>query len=256
MIHCQAWHTQKKIKEIITYHMKKNKLACAAMASLILMSSCSSSYQASAGVTGAYLGGHIGEAVGFLSGHGHFRGENAALGSLVGMGVGAILGVGIANQIEKNQQHNDGIYHNSDTDYQTGGGAGYDEAGAPNGDYRGTYSKGYTLDSGLEVSDLSYTDSDGDGLISQNEVIEVESVIKNTTDKMMRNVTIWLEVDDAKRCRVSPSLTTTIEPGETIRYTGRVYCKKARSGQRVTVTLCTNYTGLSARGRSMTVSMR
>lgn len=236
--------------------MKKNTIACAAMATLVLASSCSSSYQASAGVTGAYLGGHIGETVGFLSGHGHFRGENAALGSLVGMGVGAILGIGIANQIEKNQQQSNNTYSNPDADYQTGGGAGYDGGAYKNDSYRGAYGKSYALSSGLEVSDLSYTDSNGDGMLSKNEVIEVESVITNTTDKLMKNVIIWLEVDNVKCCSVSPSLTTSLEPGETIRYTGRIYGKKARSGQSVTVTLGTNYAGLTARGRSMTIGMR
>ncbi len=244
--------------------MKKNTIACTALASLFLASSCSSSYQASAGVTGAVIGGHVGETVGFLSGHGRFRGENAALGNLIGMGVGAILGVSVANQIEKNAKaaynsshDGDADYQtSSDADYQTGGGAGYDEGKHAGDTYRGTSSQSYALHSGLEVSDLTYTDSNGDGMLSKNEVIEVESIITNTTDKPMAGVTIWLDVDNVKSCIVSPSLTTSIEPGEKLRYTGRIFCKKARQGGSVTVSLTTSHAGLVEHGHSMTIGLR
>ena len=239
--------------------MKRNTITCAALASIIMASSCSSSYQASAGVTGAMIGGHVGETVGFLTGRGHFRGENAALGSLIGMGVGAVLGISVANQIEKNEQAANSRSYDSDADYQTGGGAGYNDGyngSYGNGNYQGTKTQSYTLCHGLELSDLSYTDSNGDGMLSKNEIIEVESIITNTSNKPLRDVVIWLDVDNVKYCSVSPSLTTTIEPAEKLRYTGRIYCKKARQGKAITISLCTSHAGLVSKGHSMTVNLK
>lgn len=235
--------------------MKRNIITCAALASIIMASSCSSSYQASAGVTGAMIGGHVGETVGFLTGRGHFRGENAALGSLIGMGVGAVLGISVANQIEKNEQAANSRSYDSDADYQTGGGAGYNGSYG-NGNYHGTKTQSYALCHGLELSDLSYTDSNGDGMLSKNEIIEVESIITNTTNKPLRDIVIWLDVDNVKYCSVSPSLTTTIEPGEKLRYTGRIYCKKARQGKTIAISLCTSHAGLVSKGHSMTVNLK
>ena len=90
--------------------MKRNSIIILFLTVLVLVSSCNSAYQASSGISGALLGGSVGETVGFLTEHGRFRGENAALGNLVGMGVGAVLGVGIASQIEKNERAADVQY--------------------------------------------------------------------------------------------------------------------------------------------------
>ena len=84
--------------------MKQTKVACIVLALAMMVSSCGSAYQAESGARGAIIGGHVGEMVGLLSGHGHFRGENAALGSLIGMGIGAILGVSVASQIEEKEK--------------------------------------------------------------------------------------------------------------------------------------------------------
>ena len=54
--------------------MKRNKVLSVALATLILTSSCGTSYQAAGGVTGAMIGGQVGEAIGFLTGHGPFFG--------------------------------------------------------------------------------------------------------------------------------------------------------------------------------------
>ena len=102
--------------------MKKTKITCLTLATVMMASSCTSSYQAAGGMTGAMIGSSVGEAVGFLSGHGPFRGENAALGSLIGMGIGAVLGVGIASQIEENEKVEARRYEERNNDsygYQT-----------------------------------------------------------------------------------------------------------------------------------------
>lgn len=217
------------------------KITSVSLATLMMASSCTSSYQAAGGVTGAMIGSHVGNVVGFLSGSGHFRGENAALGSLIGMGVGALLGVGIANQIEQkeaerarqygqanNYDYQEGAYNNDNRtempDYQIGGGA-----------YQGT------SHATVSISDLTYMDADGDGCISKGETIEVEGFITNTSNAEMKDIVISLSVDNQKNYRISPSLTTTLQPGQKIRYTGRVHCDKVKRGQALGIYLCTNY---------------
>lgn len=226
--------------------MKKTQITCSALAVTMLVSSCTSSYQAAGGMNGAIIGSHVGSAVGFLTGHGHFRGENAALGSLIGMGIGAVLGVGIASQIEENEkaearryEERNGGYQTQNTEenipYQTGGGA-----------YNGTISdtpisKSTTPSALVSLSDLTYMDVDGNGYISKDETIEVEGFITNTSESVLRDIVIQLEVSDPKAFSVSPSLTTTLQPGQKIRYTGRVHCLKTRGNSSVGINLHATY---------------
>ena len=209
--------------------MKKTKITCLVLAVAMLTGSCSSSYQASGGVTGAVLGGQIGETVGYISGHGHFRGRSAALGNLIGMGVGAVLGIGITSQIEANERKRDKEREREPADeyynqgYQTGGGAGLHSASL------------------LYLSDLSYTDMTGDGYISKDETIEVEGFITNKSDETLENVVIYINVNEPKHFTISPPLTTTLNTGQKIRYTGRVHCSKARQDRSIVVSLNAKY---------------
>lgn len=227
--------------------MKQTKITCSALAVAMLVSSCTSSYQAAGGLNGAIIGSHIGSAVGFLSGHGHFRGENAALGSLIGMGIGAVLGVGIASQIEENEkaeanrryEQQNGVNRRTDDDipYQTGGGA-YNRTTSD-----GRIAKSTAPSAIVSLSDLTYMDVDGDGYISKDETIEVEGFITNTSESVLRDIIIQLEVSDPKAFSVSPSLTTTLQPGQKIRYTGRVHCIKTRGNEAVGISLNAIYAG-------------
>ena len=47
--------------------MKRKQFVCLTLATAFLASSCTSSYQAAGGVTGAMIGSHVGGAVGVLS---------------------------------------------------------------------------------------------------------------------------------------------------------------------------------------------
>lgn len=227
--------------------MKKTKITCLVLAMAMLTGSCTSSYQASGGVTGAMIGGQVGEGVGFLSGHGPFRGRSAALGNLVGMGVGAVLGIGITSQIEANERskyqrgRNEGYAYNDDYSqgYQTGGGA-----------YAGT------TRSPFYISDISYTDMTGDGYISKDETIEVEGYITNTSEHTLENVVIYINVDNSKHLTISPPLTTSLRHGQRIRYTGRVHCKKARRSQSVVVSLNAKSGDRTSSSEKLTIRMR
>lgn len=231
--------------------MKKTRITCLTLATVMLASSCSSSYQASGGVTGAMIGGEVGRAVGFLSGHGHFRGENAALGSLIGMGVGALLGVGIASQIEEKEKAearrgyedygNGGVEnHRNSGDYQTRGGAD-------------AVSSAHTS---ISISDLSYMDADGDGYLSKDETLEVEGFITNTSDDVLYDVVIYITTNAPKFVSLSPSLTTNLQPGQKIRYTGRVHCNKVHKGQGITLNLNTDYAGRTNTSECLIVRMK
>lgn len=252
--------------------MKKNQITCLTLAAALLASSCTSSYQAAGGVTGAMIGSHIGGAVGALSGHGHFRGESAALGSLIGMGIGAILGVGITSQIEEQERAearryedygqdrttvgNDGYYDNH-VGYQiSGGNQGGNQAVQENHNYQiGSYN-GSITSTVLSISDLTYMDADGDGYISKDETIEVEGYITNATNSILRDIVIFLDVSDPKAFSISPSLTTTLQPGQKIRYTGRVHCLRTRSITSVGINLNTVYAEKTYTSNSLFVGVK
>jgi hypothetical protein len=252
--------------------MKATKITCLALGTLLLASSCESSYQAAGGVTGAMIGSHVGSAVGYLSGghrHGrYYRGGNAALGSLIGMGIGAALGVGIASQIEQKEKaearrrdsYGDGYGdydtrenrrttggYESNRDYQIGGGAYQGNSG---GTYQGNSS------AVISISDLTFMDIDGTGYISKGETIEVEGYITNTSNSVLNDVIIFLKVDDEKRFRLSPSLTTTLRPGQKIRYTGRILCDRAKRGQAIGICLNTLYAGKQNTSSTLFVEIR
>ena len=247
--------------------MKKNQFTCLTLATALLVSSCTSSYQAAGGVTGAMIGSHVGGAVGALAGHGHFRGESAALGSLIGMGIGAILGVGISSQIEEQERAEarryedyertrgniqyDGAYEDNNVGYQTSGG------------YQGSVdshnfqiSKGVASTTVLSISDLSYMDADGDGYISKDETIEIEGFITNTTNSLLQDIVIQLNVDDPRSFGVSPSLTTTLQPGQKIRYTGRVHARRTRGHSSLGINLTTEYAGKSYTSNTLLVGVK
>lgn len=212
--------------------MKKTQITSLTLATVMLASSCASSYQAAGGVTGAMIGSHVGEAVGFLSGHGPFRGSNAALGSLVGMGVGAALGVGITSQIEKNESNRQAGRRKDAT---------ADRQRQVDTNQQSVYTRetNASFSNSTSLSELTYMDVTGDGAISKDETIEVEGYVTNTSDVVLNDIVICLTITDTKNFTVSPPLTTTLQPGQCIRYTGRVHCKKARRNQSVGVCLTT-----------------
>lgn len=253
--------------------MKKNQFTCLALAAILLVSSCTSSYQAAGGVTGAMIGSQVGGAVGVLSGHGPFRGESAALGSLIGMGIGAILGVGISSQIEEQERaearryeervqnstigNNDGYYDNN-VGYQTSGGYQGGQNVQSNHNYQignGSYD-GAIASTVLSISELSYMDADGDGYISKDETIEVEGFITNTSNSVLRDIVIYLNVSEPKSFSVSPSLTTTLQPGQKIRYTGRVHGNRTRGHTSLGINLSTEYAGKTYTSNTLFVGVK
>ena len=189
----------------------------------MLLTSCTSSGQAIAGLTGAAIGSNIGGAIGGASGSGyyrHYNGQGAALGSLIGMGVGAALGVAIQKSVE-----------NSERSYYEG----YQEGSQ--------YSSNYNTPApvqprmSLEITEITYFDGDGDGYMSKGETIEVETYIQNTGNRTLYNLNITLDTQNSKYVTVSSPLTISLEPGQKVRYSGRIYCRRIRHGHDVPLTI-------------------
>jgi uncharacterized membrane protein len=99
-------------------------------------------------------------------------------------------------------------------------------------------------------------DGDGDGYLSKGETIEIEGFITNTTREQLNNIVIYLSTDNNKNCSISPSLTTSLEPGQRIRYTGRIHCKKAKKNQSVSVRLNVAYADKTNTSNPLTIGMR
>jgi len=231
--------------------MKATKITCLTLATAMLASSCTTSYQAAGGLTGAMIGSHVGETIGALSSHGHFRGESAALGSLIGMGIGAILGVGIASQIEENErvryeEYSNDVSHHTSTEQNSGN-------ESPGYQIGGSAYNGMSTSAVLSISDLTYMDADGDGCISKGETIEVEGYITNSTKATLHNIVISMNVSDSKAFSTSPSLTTTLYPGQRIRYTGRVHCNRLRHNQSVGIGIGVEHAGKNSISNSLYV---
>lgn len=192
------------------------------LSSVMLLTSCTSSGQAVAGLTGAAIGSNIGGAIGGASGRGyyHYNGQGAALGSLIGMGVGAALGVAIQKSVENNERS-------------------YYEGYQDNSSYSSSYNTPAPVQPRLplSISEITYFDGNGDGYMSKGETIEVETYIKNTGSRTLYNLYITLDTQNSKYVTVSSPLTISLEPGQKVRYSGRIYCRRIRHGHDVPLTI-------------------
>lgn len=257
--------------------MKAIKTFSLIVAASLLVSSCTTYGQFGAGMAGASLGSHIGRDIGYLSSGHHFSGRSAALGSLIGAGVGAALGVSIQNGIEQsrerryeraqNRQYNNqnGQYNNqyqyqdngtSNDDYQTGGGANYN--GSNGSSYNGSSysSRQSSSNAYITVEPLSYMDGNGDGYLSKNETIEVETYIKNTTNEPLKNVTISLVTEESRYVTLSSPLVTSLAPGQKVRYTGRIYCQKTKKNAPFSVSVNVLTNGANCSTGSISIYMK
>lgn len=224
------------------------------LASSIFLASCSSYGQFSAGATGALVGSHIGRDIGHVVGGGrYYGGGSSALGSLIGAGVGAALGVGIQNSIERSRErryeehsrHQHGTEQTSRDEYRTNGG------------YQGAETSSVTISNSLiGIEPLTYTDANGDGYVSKGETIEVETYIENISKSTLKNVTISLVVPEDRYVSLSSPLQTTLQPGQKIRYTGRVYCTKTKKGKSFNVSVNVNAKGANVSTGNLLIYMK
>lgn len=224
--------------------MKSNIITIVAgfLSSVMLLTSCTSSGQAVAGLTGAAIGSNIGGAIGAANGgrhYHHYNGQGAALGSLIGMGVGAALGVAIQKSVENNERN----YHE-----------GYQD----NSSYSSNYNNPAPVQPRLplRLSEITYFDGNGDGYMSKGETIEVETYIQNTGKHTLYNLYITLDTQNSKYVTVSSPLTISLEPGQKVRYSGRIYCRRIRHGHDVPLTITLASGGSVIQSETLYLGMR
>ena len=236
--------------------MKNNHITISTilLAAVTLLSSCQTSGQAAAGLTGAAIGSTLGSAIGGATGghygrygYYHYNGQGAALGSLIGMGVGAALGVAIQKSAEENERRQYENYQEYDS---------YDQ----NSNYSRNYSNNnYTPASSrlpVHISEVTYFDGNGDGFMSKGETLEVETYIENRSNSTLYSVDIVLDTQQSKYVIASSPLTITLEPRQKVRYSGRIYCRKAKNGRSVPLTITVSAGNQMAQSETINLYMK
>lgn len=249
----------------------KNSWINLSLSALLVSTAFSSCSYTSSGnylgtMAGAEIGGVVGEALGWMSTDRHSGPGKAMLGSIIGTVAGAAIG----NSITKDRaeeinigRRNDMDYGNAD--YQTGGGYdshgtyGYNEGYNRNqygshdtyvpdsrnrsdSKFNGRYGNGYSIGNGdLAISHVTFEDEDGDGRISRNETVNIMYEVTNKGHRTYSDVILKVDVeDDARKFALSPSTTTTIAPGQTVRYKAKAFCKSRTSSGNVTFRVSAN----------------
>ena len=220
-------------------HNKFTTLIAGMLALATLITGCTTTGQTFAGLTGAAIGSNIGGAIGAASGGGygrwhHYNGRGAALGSLIGMGVGAALGVAIQKGAEENERR---AYETEDDSYQT-------------------VQQRVPERLPVSISGLTYYDGNGDGCMSKGETIEVETYIQNESSQTIYDVDIVLDTQNSKYATVSSPLAITLEPNQKVRYSGRIYCRRVKSGRAVPVTISVASDGRTAQSETLSIYMK
>ncbi len=220
--------------------MRKTNFCLLALSAALLaggMGSCAtSSPQGYLGtMAGAEIGGTIGEAIGWLSTNRHDGPGKAMLGSIVGTVAGAIIGNHIAAQSEKSDtRRHDGKKYSDNTssyypDYQTEGGYDASRSNA----YKGKAGKKATISersfseygTPLTIRNVTYQDENGDGRFSRYETINVIYEVTNTASHSVEALLYIDDPEQSKNFAYSPASTVTINPGQTIRYKAKAFCK-------------------------------
>lgn len=180
-------------------------------------------------MAGAEIGGTIGEAIGWLSTSRHQGPGKAMMGSVIGTVAGAAIGHSIATSKNKTTKSYDDYGYESQSNYQTGGGYDYDGGYTNRSHSRETHRhRGVSYNnygSQLSIRNLTYQDEDGDAHFVRYETI---NVIYEVTNNGQTPADVELLVDDPthpNNFAFSPSRNVLIQPGQTIRYKAKAFCK-------------------------------
>ncbi len=246
---------------------KLTSIIAGLMTAATLLSSCTSTSQTFAGLTGAAIGSNIGGAIGASSSSGygrfrHYNGQGAALGSLIGAGVGAALGVAIQKSVEageRRQQETTQDYSSSNSrdsyDYRDSYNSRSTSSYYNN---PSTYSPSSSAANRLPVriSEITYFDGNGDGYMSKGETIEIGTYIQNVSDRTLYDIEIILDTQQSKYTTVSSPLTITLEPRQKVRYSGRIFCCKSKSGKSVPLALSITSGSRQAQSETIYLDMK
>lgn len=220
------------------------KIIILAVCASLALSGCGT-YAGQGANTGAGLGSILGSAIGGISG-GH-RGSD--IGTVVGMAGGAVIGAAVGSSADKARQRR---VEQSQYPYENVGEGGDAESGFdPNnaGDDRIVFDEattgvngemtdktsGFGFSNGeVEIRNIAFVDSDGDGILKSSEECKVSFEIMNRSSQPLHNVTPMVkETTGNKRVYISPSiLIERIMPHRGIRYTAAVVgASKLKNGE-------------------------
>lgn len=185
------------------------------MSSVLLLSSCTQT---------TYMGTSIGAQIGNIVGTSieAFGDRHGVMGSLIGTVAGAAIGYGVSSAIE-NVTHKKTANQTEDNDWETSDDKDND---------------GYGFDSevivgdpvskrDISISNKSFYDSDGDGMISKYEIISIVFDVTNNSKTDLRSVNLNVTADRSQSdyYLISPSKTVSLTAGQTLRYTAKVKAK-------------------------------
>ena len=174
-----------------------------------LLSSCVSYDSWNRTTTGMSLGAFFGSTVGGILG----GNRGADLGTLIGGATGAAIGAASAAKNEEQRARNydtyntrDGRYGNEQVDYGR-----YNES-----------SDGYATFNGIELSNLTFSDYNGDRCLQPGERAQITFDLYNNSGSTLYNIAPVVSCD-YKRVNVSPTaIIGELPVGRTVRYQAEV----------------------------------
>ena len=202
--------------------MRKNFVLFLAL--LLSLGSCTTDREWSRGVTGAYVGSMFGSIIGDIIGG--YHGSN--VGALVGGVAGAATGVASA-KVQQERKGNSRVDRYGDDGYGHGNGfagGGYDNSiGYGSGsDY--DYTPPTNPSDYLEVSNIVFTDDNGNRCLEPDETAYISLDIYNRSGRSIYNVAPVVTCDN-ERISISPTATVScIRSGQGVRYRCVVRAKK------------------------------
>lgn len=206
----------------------------------------------------AEIGGTIGEAIGWMSTSRHSGPGKAMLGSVIGTVAGAVIGNQLSKPKTSTREYNDEYAYERQGNYQTGGGY---ESDYTSRNYGSTYKAPRTSSrrgngtaynntgSQLSIRNLTYQDEDGDAHFGRYETINVIYEVRNNGQFP---ADVELIIDDPahpSNFAFSPANNVTIQPGQTIRYKAKAFCKsrpKSRTCDIIAYANCATHGNASA----------
>lgn len=185
-------------------------------------------------MTGAHIGGMVGEGIGFVSTRGSFAG--GLLGSVVGTVAGAAIGNNISNRANRaNQQRQQQRRQNDQNqyDYDSYDNGSYDNDNEIS-DYQIEGGANISATENFNITNIIVSDPNNNGVLDKEETMELVCEITNVSNTDSE-VVISTGNADIRHLTFSPSIKTTINAGKSVRYTSKIYCEKVPSGDYIDI---------------------
>ncbi len=191
------------------------------LAAGLLLSSCGTTNQTGAMLTGATIGGNLGSGIGGIIGEnrhgwrGEFRGS--AIGTIVGTLAGAAIGSAISSSNKEKDTYSSGKSHTYEPAYER-------------------TSNSANLE-GVRIHNIRFVDTDKDHAISSEENSQVVFDVINEGVNTAYNVVPSVQTDYRKISVSSSVLIEQIAPGDGIKYTAYLKADSRLKNGNVTIRL-------------------